>query len=60
MTVVPGRLAVAFGARTAALGPPTSVGVVGSLQAASSTTSAEGTIKACCIGVIHLGKFDAC
>src|SRR6266853_1235590 len=56
MTVVPGRLAVAFGARTAALGPPTSVGVVGSLQAASSTTSAEGTIKACRIGVNPPGK----
>src|SRR6267154_2434845 len=56
MTVVPGRLAVAFGATTAALGPPTSVGVVGSLQAASSTTSAEGTIKACRIGVNPPGK----
>src|SRR5260370_32444726 len=60
MTVVPGRLRVGCWARlgptTAALGPPTSVGVGCSLQAASRATSAEVTIKRRCIDVLLRGK----
>src|SRR5260370_32142918 len=60
MTVVAGRLGFGLWARlgptTAALGPPTSVGVGCSLQAASRATSAEVTIKRRCIDVLLRGK----
>jgi len=59
MTVVPGRLAVAFGVMKAALGPPTSLGAVLSLHAASSAVSAVVRIKTRCIGVLQLEEFAA-
>src|SRR6266849_2761864 len=59
MTVVPGRLGFGFCARldptTAALGPPTAVGAVCSLQAAKSAVSAEAVIKRRCIGILPSG-----
>jgi len=55
--VVPGRWGFGFWARlgptTAALGPPTSVGAVCSLQATRSAVSAEVVIKRRCIGLSH-------
>src|SRR5229473_4821508 len=60
MTVVPGRLGLAFGARfvpmAAALVASTSLGVGRSPQAARSGVSAAVTIKTCRIGVIPPGK----
>src|SRR6266849_2824248 len=59
MTVVPGRLGFGFwaslGPTTAALGPPTSVGAVCSLQAAKSAVSAEVVIKRRRIGILPSG-----
>src|SRR2546428_7900017 len=59
MTVVPGRLGFGFwaslGPTTAALGPPTAVGAVCSLQAAKSAVSAKVVIKRRYIGILPSG-----